>query len=179
MAIIPDSQKIHTLDASVDTTERGSARVNSLKQVYTITDFKETLGAPTFTEVDVTPAELQVIGDTPKQLLPAPTAGKYYDVDKMILEFTTDSAGGLANDLTIDAGGIAIVTILSTFLTSNSQNLVILNSLQLNTDGGPPLRTGDVSGLLISPLLLKSSNPNVDASSAIKVKIWYTERTFG
>lgn len=47
MATIPGSQKIRTIDASVDMTERGSALINSKSEVYTMDDIIETVGGGT------------------------------------------------------------------------------------------------------------------------------------
>lgn len=59
MAIIPGGQKIRTIDASVDMTERGSALINSKSEVYTMDDFVETIGGgalPILTEYPTTDA---------------------------------------------------------------------------------------------------------------------------
>ena len=45
MAIIKQGQKFHSLDASVDTKERGSSLTNSKQEVYTIEDIVETVNA--------------------------------------------------------------------------------------------------------------------------------------
>jgi hypothetical protein len=59
MATIPGDQKIRTIDASVDMTERGSALINSKSEVYTMDDIIETVGGgalPILTEYPNTDA---------------------------------------------------------------------------------------------------------------------------
>ena len=44
MAIIPNGQKFHTVSADVDTDDKGSARSNSDREVYTMQDIIDTAG---------------------------------------------------------------------------------------------------------------------------------------
>tara|TARA_R100000951_G_scaffold63498_1_gene53310 strand:+ start:274 stop:1182 length:909 start_codon:yes stop_codon:yes gene_type:complete len=41
MAIIPNEQKFHTVSSTVDTTDKGSYQANSMREVYTMQDIKE------------------------------------------------------------------------------------------------------------------------------------------
>ena len=44
MAIIPSGQKFHTVRANVDTDDRGSARANADREIYTMQDIIDTAG---------------------------------------------------------------------------------------------------------------------------------------
>ena len=45
MATIPSGQKFHTLSATLDTKERGSARANAQREIYTMQDITDTVSA--------------------------------------------------------------------------------------------------------------------------------------
>ena len=44
MAIIPVAQKFHTVSSTVDTTDRGSAELQSQREIYTMQDIKDSAG---------------------------------------------------------------------------------------------------------------------------------------
>ena len=44
MAIIPNAQKFHTLSSTVNTTDRGSAELQSQREIYTMQDIIDTVG---------------------------------------------------------------------------------------------------------------------------------------
>ena len=50
MAIIPNGQKFHTVSADVDTDDKGSARSNADREVYTMQDILDTTGGGSATK---------------------------------------------------------------------------------------------------------------------------------
>tara|TARA_R100001510_G_scaffold25588_1_gene22489 strand:+ start:1150 stop:1725 length:576 start_codon:yes stop_codon:yes gene_type:complete len=62
MAIIPNGQKFHTVSADVDTNDKGSARSNADREVYTMQDVIDTVGGGggAVTELNGTEAEYKV-----------------------------------------------------------------------------------------------------------------------
>tara|TARA_Y100001938_G_C7952660_1_gene360091 strand:+ start:105 stop:644 length:540 start_codon:yes stop_codon:yes gene_type:complete len=83
MAIIPNSQKLHTVSSTVDTTDRGSAEFQSQREVYTMQDVIDTVSAGGSSTdlknatVTLTPAQLLSLnGGAEIELIAAPGANK-------------------------------------------------------------------------------------------------------
>lgn len=135
--------------------------------------------AVTTTTVDITSAQILAMGSTPIELLPAAGAGKYYDVEKIILEYThsttayslvddflrvTYSTLGYSIDKQVITAGLDVICIAdSTYSISVgnqlfSQALLPNASVDLTTDNGGNPTLGD---------------------GTIRAIVTYTLRTFG
>jgi hypothetical protein len=136
---------------------------------------------PAYTEtvVDITAAQILAMGTTPIELLPAAGANKYYDVEKIILEYTNNTtAYSLVDDFlrvtystlgysidkqVITAGMDTICITDSTYSISVgnqlfSQALLPNASIELTTDNGTDPTLGD---------------------GTLRVKIYHKTVTFG
>jgi hypothetical protein len=110
MAIIPVAQKFHTLSSTVDTVDRGSAELQSQREIYTMQDIIDSIPAGSSTDlknatVTLTPAQLLTLnGGGTLSLIPAPGAGKLIAVMNVVykLDFTSvqyNFAGALGQSI--------------------------------------------------------------------------------
>ena len=90
MAVIPSGQKFHTISASVDTKEKGSAQANALKDVYTATDIIDTV------------SDDLVEGGTTNRLV------KFDANDKLEDSSITDSGSSVVTTSTFTADSLAV-----------------------------------------------------------------------
>ena len=58
MATIPSGQKFHTVPSNVDTNDKGSARANADREVYTMQDIIDTTGSGSFRAIMINSASL-------------------------------------------------------------------------------------------------------------------------
>lgn len=137
-----------------------------------------------YTEVDISALEISNLGTSPKILLPVPALpNTYYDVQKAIVEYTFVTSN---YSMTLgDRGYISNGTQFATFdvdvmLSSPVSNVYIFNGLH---GGLVNVGAGELSGY---PTALQesltfgiSNNPLAPGDGTIKVKLWYTIRTFG
>ena len=70
---IPAGTKFHGVAPSVDTTDRGSATLQTLRDAYAIEEFG---GGTLSTTVDITPAQIVALHTTPVEIVPAQGVGK-------------------------------------------------------------------------------------------------------
>ena len=83
MAQVPLTSKILAVASTADTTEKKSALANSPAEYYTMQDIIDTVnengtGGYTYTEVEVSSAELLQIGSVPQTILPELDPGQFY-----------------------------------------------------------------------------------------------------
>ena len=139
--------------------------------------------APLYLEVDITSAQILAIGTSPIEPLPAAGANQYYDVDKLILEHTLSIDENLYSnsELSIISNGSVIAQTNVSFLGADENTVAIVpvTLLQNNATDG----IVEVGGLGIINRNLRLGTPDdtnpTGGDGTLKVKIWYTVRTFG
>lgn len=135
--------------------------------------------APTTVEVDITSAQILAMGTTPIELLPAPGAGKYYDVEKIVLEYThvTTAYTTTSTQLYLTQGND--MCYFPTLITNTSNDQYVIGR-ELNVfDGG-------VFSSVYKPIVNESlklwnydgDNPTL-GNGTLRATITYTTRTFG
>ena len=142
-----------------------------------------TLGGYTYAEVAVSSADILAFGGfTPKTLLTTPAANQYYDISKVIIEFTegntTYTFGGTHLRLEYSDIGFFIDPIL---ITGGYDAAIVLDFNSRASE------TFEVNGLKLpiypnySSLILDTvfgSSPTLGDGTML-VKIWYKVKTFG
>jgi hypothetical protein len=196
MAEIPAGSKLVFIDADVPTRELKSSRSNSKTEVYTIEDIAETVGGGsdyTETIVNITPTEttysdgrplfnsgILSMGTTPIELLPVIDDNlRYYEVDKVIIEFTNGSVEySFANLLELDYSSNWYVSIEPTLITSNEKKIYIIKDL--NRHQSFEFIQTYPSSISYQGLWLgtQSGNPT-GGDGTLRVKIYHKTITFG
>lgn len=131
--------------------------------------------------VDITASQILNMGSVPIVLLPASGANKYYDIDKVIIEYTHKSTPySLAESyLTINFEGATFGYIAKSFnKPNNSVVIVSKNSADIDT----------VNGISVVPNIplnrelwfntFEGYDPT-DGDGTFRVKIYYKTLTFG
>ena len=148
-----------------------------------------TLGGYTYTEVAVSSAELVTIdsGANQKELLPAPGAGKYYDLGQIIVEYTYDTAAyttvGVGYCAISDSGGYIARLFNEGFLTEASNSVILLDG-NTNIWGIEPTTIEQGYNLVDNSSIeffidgANVVNPGT-AAGTLLFKIWYKVKTFG
>lgn len=137
--------------------------------------------APTYTEVAVSSAEILALGTSAKTLLPAPGANMYYDIEKVILEF---SAGGTPYTL---AGDYLALTLFNWkmvgtgLITGLADKVSIVPDIDNAANVGAEDIVINLDQTLNQPFGLTTYNETdpLAGNGTLLVKIWYTARTVG
>ena len=122
------------------------------------------------------------MGSSPIELLPAPGAGKYYDIDKIVLEYIHNGiAYSTAANLWI--GGQKYITIDKKLITTAQNQYLIIDTPNefIDTTTLNDLERQGISGEFNLKLELTTydySNPT-SGDGTMRVIITYTTRTFG
>jgi hypothetical protein len=177
MAEIPSGTKFIGIDASVPTPENKSSQNNAFQQVYTIEDIAGAAGGYTETIVNISSASL--LASIEHTLLPAPNEGEYYDIDKVILEYSYGTSAYSGEDLISLRGCInkAIENILlygqdRVLISSGESSSVYLNIVA-------------ESGMLAVDSISMTDNFKLntgeltDGDGTLRVKIYHKTVTFG
>jgi hypothetical protein len=204
MANIPAGTKFIGIGASVPTPENKSSQNNGFQEVYTIDDLQEnvldlttppdegdvltyTSGAPawaptaggsdyTETIVNITSAQILAIGTTPVTLLPAPGSGMYYDIDKVIIEYTHNTNAYTSSDYLMMLGVDAAYAYPHPNLITSAKNMVVKFSPSLTTGLGAVY--ADEINTSVSLTTEAASNPTL-GDGTLRVKIYHKTITFG
>ncbi len=129
----------------------------------------------TYTEVAISSAQILAMGNVPVELLPQPGANKYYDIDKIILEFKD-------NGTPFSTGANSLINIEPNYskaaidiLNSGENSMAILKtSMNENTGGVYTLNT-----FLNEAITMSTQEDMIDGNGTILAKIRYKVRTFG
>lgn len=138
-----------------------------------------------YTEVSVSSAQIKAMGTTPVELLAAPASNKYYDIDKVALEYThvtTNYTMGTTTSLiigTTDNGyyGAWVSTLL---LNNGASSFMVTDYPTANPNAVPATVEVEIIGTPQAVYLSTddSADPTL-GDGTLLVKIWYKVRTFG
>jgi hypothetical protein len=142
--------------------------------------------------VNISSAQILAMGDTPIELLPAPGENKYYDIEKIVFEYTFNSipyegarfirmVGGyesswLSGEFYFDlSNGVLIHNSHGDIhkYDSQSDSQIIITRKSNSINESISLQAGDEDGLEFS-----ASNPT-NGDGALRAIIKYKVRTFG
>lgn len=175
MAITPTSTKSKQyqalgIDEIATDIETVFTAVNNLE-----TEVNNLPAAPTTAIVNISSAQILAMGSSPIELLPAPGVGKYYDIEKIILEYTYGTTAYSNAPQPMPSMGNFYSEIVVGFLTSTNNDVVIINdfgrepnSNYQNNIINQSLTLGDYNG----------TNPTL-GDGTLRAIITYTTRTFG
>jgi hypothetical protein len=139
-------------------------------------------GGSDYTEtiVNISSAQILAMGTTPIELLPAPGVDKYYDIDKIILEYThVTTVYTLAGDRNINIFGnfgSYLTDIYSSILSSNYNSACIVELGNYSSDiasaGGYQALNDNIQ------MYISGGNPT-GGDGTLRVKIYHKTITFG
>ena len=103
MATVPSNQKFHTVPASVDTSDRGSARANADREIYTMQDIIDTVGgdAPPADKVYMTVYAFGNISSGYFCSFTTDINGNHYSADGYPFVRSAETVGGVNHTLPI------------------------------------------------------------------------------
>lgn len=193
MTKIAKGSKILTISSSVDTTEKKSASLNAKQEYHNVDDIRETiLGTPDeilYKEVFLKPSALGSLGSQILLLDPL-ASGQYYNLNTIWLEYeegdnSYELDGVLDDAITIYSGNAYTSPNIDTKLLTEAGSKV------LRVDGSYPVTDPygvAIYGLTYSNTMSSSSRVYIGTNSGqnfisgdgtLRIKIWYTVRTFG
>jgi hypothetical protein len=181
MAIVAGTKFI-TYNPNLDLQERRSTGPNDKTRVYTIEDIVAATGAAvagTYIEVDISSAQILALNSA-VELLPTSGVGNYYDIEKMIFEFSQGATDYAATaDFQIFSNTSDYLVTMSRALITNTDGIgnkaVKISLGQWNSESG----TAGGGQVLNENLDLFMSPAPTLGDGTIKVKIWYSVRAFG
>jgi hypothetical protein len=133
-----------------------------------------------YLKVSISSAQILSMGTTPVSLLAAPGASFYYDIPRIIMEYTYITAPystGTAKQLAIASAQVAIIE--STLITATSNRVAIIEPTKY--ENGDPAYNIHNANQLNRPLefsTIDATNPT-GGSGTLDAKIWYKIRSFG
>ena len=131
-----------------------------------------------YTEVNISSSDILSMDSTPVELLPAPGAGKYYDVDKIIFEFSYNSlVYNTANNFLNIFNGRGTTNIYASLLTDTTDTVCITKLSTFFDSGDGGLAVAPLVGIN-SALILTAGAPITSGNSTLKAKIYYKTMTF-
>lgn len=137
-----------------------------------------------YTEVDITSSQIKSMGSSPVELLPAPGANSYYDIDKIILEFTYAAPAYTSTDAsffigTVD-GNYVGAWFPKTLITRTANRYTVMNGLSpVNVVGSFCEYSEDELNLAIKLTTSSGSNNPASGNGTLKAKIYYRIVTIG
>ena len=168
-------------------TASANAATSSISASYAATaSYISDLETPTYTEVAISSAQILNMGSTEIELLPALLTTEYYDISKLLLEYTnvtTPYSINIGDNPSIYFDGVQTLQGLDiNILTSGNTSVttILPGAYSINTSflpsrtlSGPQLGGGN---LMMSTW--NNDNPT-GGDGTILAKIWYKVRTFG
>jgi hypothetical protein len=135
----------------------------------------------TETIVNISSAQILAMGTTPIELLPAAGANSYYDINKVVLEYTYgNSAYAVTDDFQIKDSDGSVVAVAPSYLLVFTQDVAWTGSLrnQLNAVSSPTGYNYGEAIILNSAYTISCTNPTL-GDGTLRVKIYYKVITFG
>ena len=134
---------------------------------------------PKTTIVNISSAQILAMGTTPIELLPAAGAYKYYDVEKIILEYTNNTtAYSLVDDFLRVTYSTLGYSIDKQVITAGVDALCIADSTYGISVGNQLFSQALLPNASIELTTDNSANPTL-GDGTLRVIITYTTRTFG
>jgi len=132
------------------------------------------------TEVNISSAQILAMGTTPIELLPAAGVNKYYDIDKVIMEFTYTSGIYDINMQPVFKCGTNLNYGLTdqTLTWTNDTQVFVVNDIAIGTASGYPSN----QPLSLNSALELTTNTGVNPTGGVgsfRVKIYHKTITFG
>ena len=182
MTAIPAGTKFVGISASVPTPENKSSQNNAFQEVYTIDDIiaEAQYGmpvAPTTTTVNITSAEILTMGTTPIELLPALGGSKYYDIEKIIFEYSFITTPYALVDKIMVFGTNTTYAIIKDNLITEPTNMQAVMSTPIIDPSVSPY-FADPLNVSITLTIDNGTNPT-DGDGTLRAIITYTVRSFG
>ena len=120
------------------------------------------------------------MGSSPKLLLAAPGAGFYYDIDKIVLEYTYNtivySVGALKFHISISTAQLAVIN--RNLITDTFNKVSIVEPTKpIFTDGYNLHQTTALNQSLT--ISTDTGQDFINGNGTMEVKMWYTIRSFG
>ena len=132
-----------------------------------------------YVSVPISSAQILSMGTSPISLLAAPGAGFYYDIPKIIIEYTYNTApySTSAKQLVMSNAQVAIVE--QTIITATSNRVAIIEPTKYDASALPYI-VHNVSQLnrALEFSTIDASDPTL-GSGTMDIKIWYKIRSFG
>lgn len=182
MAITPTSTKSKQyqalgIDEIANDIETAFTEVNSLQEQ--IDNLPQGGGSGTTVEVNISSAQILAMGTTGVELLPAPAMNEYYDVEKIILEYTHVTTAYTLADPYINFG-MSLPSIDSYILTGGIDQAFVINNSSSYSDAIEEVSHvgNSILGQSLGLYTWNGTNPTL-GDGTLRAIITYTTRTFG
>lgn len=154
---------IGTLDENIINIASSITELNAVKYEYTV--------------VNISSAEILNLVSEPVTLLPAPGDGKYYDIDRIIFEFTYNSLvyNSVGDYLTV-YNGKGTSSFYAALITDSQDSACVCKMAASFDSGGGGLAVAPLVGIN-APLLLTSEGNITSGNGTLKAKIYYKVNT--
>jgi hypothetical protein len=185
MTAIPTGTKFVGIGASVPTPENKSSQNNAFQEVYTIDDIVAEAQdgmqvAPTTTVVSITSAQILDMHNTAVELLPAAGINMYYDIEKVILEYTHVTTAYTSAETLLAISSSSLPSISTSILISAYNNVIVING---GSDGIDLIHEVVVKNSIDFNTAITLSGFNGEeftlGDGTLRAIITYTVRTFG
>jgi hypothetical protein len=178
MPITPTSTKSKNyqalgIDEIARDIETAFDAINQLEQGGGGSDYTETI-------VNISSAEILSMGTTPIELLPAAGANAYYDIEKVVLEYTHNTTAYTTTNKYLYLDGVSSPAIPPALITATGNAFQIIKPSACFVDPTDEVAyNANIS--LNQPITFKawnSSNPTL-GDGTLRVKIYHKTITFG
>lgn len=154
-------------------------------EVQQLLDLITGITEPSYTELSISSSDILNMGSSPIVLLPVPGVNNYYDIDRIVLEYSGGSSTynfGVNNFPTVFFSGFNKYQIITNggWDTNDRIWIVIFAASELANDGSqdyPKVTSQDKNESIIFTTWT-GANPTT-GDGTILAKIWYKVRTFG
>lgn len=147
-----------------------------------VTVYPQSSSTTTTTTINISSAQILAMGTTPIELLPAPGANKYYDVEKVILEYTegdtTYNLNGIDYLKINDSSNYGAIPIVAGMLNEGSSSYSILSGRNFLGQIDPEQAAYILVNSNVQITTTNGNNPTL-GDGTLRAIITYTVRTFG